>query len=190
MGCAVCHSEVHKKGAATSLGLSGKVPQLCFNCHDSSKFRGRTVHPPVSAGMCTFCHSPHASDNAHLLRAKVPNLCYECHAKFDGKVVHPPVAAGMCLLCHTPHAGPYRDLLLKPLNGLCLQCHKKVASAPHANTFGGGHPLYFRSDPKHPGQEFTCLSCHNPHDSKWIKLFKYKVTDPDGFGLCAHCHKR
>lgn len=189
MGCTVCHTDAHKKGAATSLGLSAKVPKLCFNCHDNSKFSGKIIHPPVNWGMCTFCHNPHASDNAHLLRARVPKLCYECHKKFDKKVVHPPVAAGMCLSCHTPHAGPYMALLLKPLNGLCLQCHSNVTKSPHANTFAGGHPLYIKNNPKNPGHAFTCLSCHNPHDSKWIKLFKYKATDPDGFGLCAHCHK-
>ncbi|MEJ2696202.1 MAG: cytochrome c3 family protein [Candidatus Sulfobium sp.] len=189
MGCKICHADAHKKGGGNPLGLSSEVPKLCFNCHGNKAFKGKVVHPPVASGMCTFCHDPHSSGNEHLLRAKVPKLCYECHGKFDNKVVHAPVAAGMCLSCHTPHTGPYEALLSKPLNGLCLQCHENVVRAPHADTFGKGHPLFIKNDPKHPGHEFTCVSCHNPHDSKWIKLFKYKVIDPDGFELCGHCHK-
>lgn len=188
MGCTVCHTEAHEKKAANPLGLSSSPPKLCFNCHNSGQFKKKTVHPPVAAGMCTFCHNPHSSDNSHLLRAKVPALCYKCHGKFNKKVVHPPVAAGECLLCHTPHAGPYRDLLLKPLDALCLQCHAQVEKFRHVLTFGKGHPLFIKNNPKDPGHEFTCLNCHNPHDSDWMILFKYKVTDPDGFQLCSHCH--
>jgi len=187
MGCSVCHPDAHKKSAKDALGLSSDVPQLCFGCHDNTKFSGKVIHSPVAAGMCTFCHNPHSSNVERLLRAPLPDLCYKCHQKFNLKVVHAPVAAGLCLSCHTPHAGRNKSLLLKPLNAICIECHPEVPKKEHV--IAGGHPLFFKDDPIRKGQEFTCVSCHNPHDSDSVRLFRYKVEAGKMALLCTYCHK-
>jgi len=189
MGCAVCHSNAHKKDAKDPLGLAlDDVPQLCFNCHDSKMFEGKVIHPPAASGTCTFCHNPHSSNTEKLLTSPVPQLCYNCHQKFDRKIVHAPVAAGLCLLCHTPHAGSNESLLLKPLNDICIECHPQVPKMEHV--IARGHPLFFKNDPIRKGKEFTCVSCHNPHDSDSMLLFRYKVEGGDKYLLCEHCHKK
>ncbi|HAM53287.1 MAG TPA: hypothetical protein DCP92_22285 [Nitrospiraceae bacterium] len=187
MGCSVCHPDAHKKDTKNPLGLASDVPQLCFMCHDSKTFSDKVIHAPVAAGICTTCHSPHSSDNGKLLRSPVPKLCYTCHEKFDNKYVHAPVAAGMCLTCHTPHAGRNEALLLKPLKETCVQCHQQVLKEEHV--IAGGHPLFLEHDPLRKGKEFTCISCHNPHASDSIRLFRYKVEGTNQSMLCNYCHK-
>ena len=118
----------------------------------------------------------------------MPELCYNCHQKFDKKVVHAPVAAGLCFSCHTPHAGGNEALLLKPLNGICIECHPQVPKTEHV--IAGGHPLFLKNDPHREGKEFTCVSCHNPHDSDSMRLFKYKVEDNNKYLFCDYCHKK
>jgi predicted CXXCH cytochrome family protein len=50
-----------------------------------------------------------------------------------------------------------------------------------------GHPLRGRKDPNRPRRTFGCLSCHMPHTSDNINLFRYKANSM--FGLCSYCHE-
>ncbi|MEW6110470.1 MAG: cytochrome c3 family protein [Nitrospirota bacterium] len=189
MGCSVCHSDAHNKESKRPKGLSAEIPKLCFNCHDSSKFTDKVIHSPVAGGMCTNCHDPHTSDIGKLLRAAVPDLCYNCHRRFSGKAVHAPVASGLCMSCHKPHAGSNPSLILKPMNGLCMDCHPEVVKKPHiiSGTRRWGHPLYGRKYPNKEGERFSCISCHNPHDSDSVRLLRFKATST--FSICINCHK-
>jgi predicted CXXCH cytochrome family protein len=75
-----------------------------------------------------------------------------------------------------------------------------VNKKPHAiSGFGkSGHPLGGDTpskkkskgpmkDPKREGKLFSCVSCHNPHSSDSIKLFRYPANS--SMALCTHCHK-
>jgi len=216
MGCLSCHTGIdasavpHKKTNAIGKGLSAEQPELCYGCHDKSKFTLKNVHPAVSMG-CTGCHNPHSSANARLLIAAAPDLCFTCHdkAEFSKKNPHAPVKAGKCLGCHSPHASQEMALLLKKPVEVCLECHPNVPNKPHAiagfssnsHPIGMPKPVKVRKDkkdrepapapetmdPARPGKVFYCGSCHDPHGSDSMKLFRYKVQS--SMGLCVICHK-
>lgn len=189
MGCTACHNPHSSKNAKL---LKSEQPVLCYDCHDKGMFTKKTVHAAVGMG-CTGCHSPHSSDNEKLLISAPPDLCFTCHdsAEFRKKNVHSPVAGGMCLTCHTPHSSDQVALLAKEPILVCLDCHGDVEKKPHAikGSKGTGHPLgkKDKQDPKRPERKFYCGSCHNPHSSDSMKLFRYPAKAT--MGLCVNCHK-
>lgn len=198
MGCPTCHTDIdastvpHKKTGKIDKGLSAEQPELCYGCHDKSLFSKKTVHAAVGMG-CTGCHNPHSSKNEKLLVTAQPELCYGCHDKslFTKKNVHAPVAGGMCLACHTPHSSENMALLNQEPIKVCLACHGDVEKKPHAirGIAGAGHPLgkKDKKDPKRPEKKFYCGSCHNPHSSDSMRLFRYPAKAV--MGICVNCHK-
>ena len=199
MGCPTCHTAVdaskipHKKTNKIAKGLSSEQPDLCFNCHDKTKFEKKTVHPAIWMG-CTGCHNPHSSANQKLLRSNPPELCFNCHNKteFSKKNVHMPVAGGMCLSCHKPHVSEHIKLLNKEPVNVCLECHEDIKKKPHVISGISGHPIGVQAidiaDPARQGRKLYCGSCHNPHSSNSPRLFRYKADLH--FQLCANCHKK
>jgi predicted CXXCH cytochrome family protein len=204
MGCTACHEGIdasvvpHKVTNKIPKGLSSEPPELCYGCHDKKIFTKKTVHPALEMG-CTSCHNPHSSKYKKLLIAEPPELCMNCHDKadFSKKNVHEPVAEGMCLTCHSPHSSDYTALLLKEPIRVCLECHEDVRKTPHAirGFETNGHPIgllkrgtkEFPADPARPGKKFYCGSCHNPHSSDSMRLFRYKANSP--MEICINCHK-
>lgn len=197
MGCPTCHTAVdaadvpHKMKNKINNGLSSEQPELCYGCHDKTAFTTKTVHAAVGMG-CTGCHDPHSSDSPKLLASAVPDICWNCHDKteFSRKNVHAPVAAGKCLACHNPHSSDSAALLKKEPFTTCIECHAAVEKKPHAirGFSNAGHPLGTKEkkDPKRPERRFYCGSCHNPHSSDSIKLFRYPAQSTSG--LCRNCH--
>jgi len=112
MGCASCHTAIdttnvpHKITNKNPRGLSAKMRDFCYSCHDRKLFMNNTVHGAVLLG-CTSCHNPHASDHANLLKEDVPQLCLSCHAERaiaqKGKT-HEMAGKEACSSCHNPHA--------------------------------------------------------------------------------------
>ncbi|MDH4162304.1 MAG: cytochrome c3 family protein [Nitrospirota bacterium] len=150
MGCASCHSGTHS-GEKPAPKLISAVPDLCFSCHDSAMVSGTVPHPPAKDGQCTFCHSPHSSDQPALLSQPAPALCGSCHDKqatgrhvmsrFGPNDSHPisgkpdPSRIGKtlsCASCHQPHGGNLKRLFpAASANGLpCMTCHTKISAAP------------------------------------------------------------
>lgn len=178
MGCPTCHAGIdasdvpHKKTNAITKGLSSEQPDLCYGCHDKSKFSKKTVHAAIGMG-CTGCHNPHSSKNAKLLVAESPAICFNCHDKnnFEGKGVHPPVMGGMCLSCHNPHSTDTEKLLTSASPALCYTCHEKKKleeKVMHA-----------------PVKDGMCLMCHAPHKSDFGKLLKAAAPE-----VCFNCHNK
>jgi predicted CXXCH cytochrome family protein len=186
--CLDCH-EPHSSDAGNLLIKA--IPDICFTCHYSSDFKNKYNHSPVASGACMSCHEPHQGDVRKLLLSKPPDLCFNCHGKeeFIRKDAHPPVSAGMCNVCHEPHASPDVALLYYPINVGCLMCHPKVGQSPHAagGVLQAGHPLGGRKDPSFRYGELSCASCHEPHSSDYIDLFRYPAKT--AFDLCKACHK-
>lgn len=200
MGCPACHAAInagtvpHKKTNAVARGLSSDQPDLCYGCHDRGMFTKSNVHPAVSMG-CTGCHSPHASKNEKLLKAKLPALCFTCHDKtgFTGKVVHPPVASGDCVICHSPHSADEIALLVNRPAAVCLRCHPGAAHGQHSSRqppvseqAAGKAQIPELQDPVRQGRPFYCGSCHNPHSAAGPSLFRFDAKSSKE--LCIHCH--
>ncbi len=203
MGCTGCH-DPHSSPNEKLLKTAGA--ELCHSCHDKAAFEKKFVHAAVGMG-CTSCHAPHASKNERLLLAAVPDLCMNCHdsAMFSKANAHAPVAGGLCLSCHTPHAADQAALLRKAASLVCLDCHDGVQQRPHAvaGISRRGHPLGIPrtdkdgeprkrqrkiEDPAREDKPFSCASCHDPHGSDHMSLFRYEAKS--AMQLCKHCHKR
>ncbi|MDH3519176.1 MAG: cytochrome c3 family protein [Myxococcales bacterium] len=104
--CDLCH-------AAFSNTLREEKQSLCWSCHDVDDFSGDVIHPPVAAGYCVGCHSPHRSQFQHLLLRTEAELCTYCHDSRDlspGEA-HRDVEGEDCRRCHEPHASDAAYLL-------------------------------------------------------------------------------
>jgi predicted CXXCH cytochrome family protein len=130
-GCISCH-KVENHDDASYVAMQPRESDGCRECHASVT----VLHPhfPYTSGMCTRCHNPHASEFPGLLRARVNDVCLDCH--LQGRVKHPsrylptielasdnrmghpyarhpvsgspdPISGGemSCISCHQPHGG-------------------------------------------------------------------------------------
>jgi DmsE family decaheme c-type cytochrome len=110
--CVSCHDPHGGRGARSLvLDRSGEGP--CVTCH--AEKRGPFVFPHVgsTAGSCLSCHQPHGSSNPMALtRAKVAQLCLECHSPTTGGTLgsQPP---------------SFHDLL-SPRYAQCTVCHVAI----------------------------------------------------------------
>ena len=128
-GCTTCHT-IENHDDASFVSVQRKESDGCRECHPSASVQH--PHFPYASGMCTRCHDPHASRYPKLLRAKVNDVCLDCHLQgrakrgsrylptielsSDYRVGHPyarhPVGGARdplsgeemsCLSCHMPH---------------------------------------------------------------------------------------
>jgi len=174
-GCQACHIPVEGKNHPDhkdSIILIRNVPELCYDCHDRSQFKGKSVHPPVVMNICTACHNPHQSNLKRLLVKDIPGLCFECHneSSFKDKSVHQPVGKGMCISCHAPHASNFSKILINDPPELCYRCHDRKPFTKKYVHVAAAIPN-------------GCRLCHNHHAGSNQKLILHPVFD-----LCTNCH--
>ena len=177
--CDSCHESVEtshpQKGKAT-FKLVQPVGELCTTCHDA-KSSFPVTHGPVSAGDCTSCHDPHASDEKPLLEGKTDDLCAGCHVDVKeslGKAhVHAAIDAG-CTTCHDPHGSAHAKLLPDAVAAVCVTCHDTIGEKVDKATVA--HPPV--------KSETSCVSCHSPHASDNEKLLHASER-----ATCLGCHK-
>lgn len=156
----------------------GGTGAVCLGCHTSiaESIKKKSVHSPIKRGVCTGCHSPHASSHGVLLAAEPEAVCGTCHDMLpkDAASTHAPAAEGKCRMCHEVHAADDGPLLTKPQAALCATCHGSIVREAAA------------AKVKHrPVQEDGCATCHDPHASKTgDALLKKSMQD-----LCTGCHK-
>lgn len=92
--------------------LNKNDSSICLKCHEGVPTKHERMHGPVAAGACMWCHHPHESAFAALLRDVPTKVCAQCH---DSSLLSTTVvpehadAARSCLDCHTGHGGaqPY-----------------------------------------------------------------------------------
>lgn len=104
-------------------GLPGKllspVKELCVECHTSKTMesafsRNLWIHGPVSSGMCTICHNPHATQYRYLLRqGNSSQMCAMCHSAEFMVPSEDHLTGEECTNCHNAHLGKTRFLLKK-----------------------------------------------------------------------------
>jgi len=151
--CTGCHQALDP--ARHDFSLPAKKGDLCANCHDLN-VAGEKLHGPVAAGQCLRCHDPHASDYRKLVKAALPDLCFDCHDKavkgaddkympstkaaFENRELaqHRPFERGKCSTCHESHSSPNTRLLKRTYpesfyaaytkkTYFCFRCHKEKA---------------------------------------------------------------
>ena len=180
--CLDCH-DPHRSDSKAQTVEAGKA--LCLKCHDAAKKPARNppaktldltrkvVHNPVKNGDCTDCHQHHASDNAKLLKAPPPTLCFKCHARNDDeKFVHGAAKVGDCVVCHQPHSSPNQTLLTEATtSALCFRCHEDDITG--------------RAFIHQPVREGKCLDCHEPHSAE----NRFNLKTGTGVAACTGCHK-
>jgi predicted CXXCH cytochrome family protein len=174
-GCQACHMPVEDKKhpeQTDSMKLIRDVPELCYDCHDRSQFKGKSVHPPVVMNTCTSCHNPHLSNFKRLLVKDMPGLCFECHngSNFKDKSVHQPVGKGMCTSCHAPHASNFSKILISDPPELCYRCHDRKPFTKKYVHVAAAIPN-------------GCSLCHNHHAGSNQKLLLQPALE-----LCTSCH--
>lgn len=76
VACTDCHAP--HGGAAMNGLVQPTVNDTCYQCHAEKRGPFLFEHEPVQDD-CTHCHDPHASVNDHLLTAREPFLCQQCH---------------------------------------------------------------------------------------------------------------
>lgn len=126
MECSSCH-EPHGRQATGSRSLelkdhlrltrSGEAP--CLSCHTEKRGPFVFEHGAMTTGDCTSCHETHGSSNPkQLKRARVQQVCLECHSPIGGNTLgsQPPSFHNLslprfqnCTTCHTAVHGSNRD---------------------------------------------------------------------------------
>lgn len=92
--------------------LNRNDSSICLKCHEKVPTEHERMHGPVAAGACMWCHHPHESAQAKLLREPARKVCSQCHdaTVLDTTRVPEHADAGKsCLECHAGHGGaqPY-----------------------------------------------------------------------------------
>jgi predicted CXXCH cytochrome family protein len=130
-GCISCH-RIENHDEASYVAVPAKESSGCRECHPFAPVQHS--HFPYASGMCTRCHDPHSLQFRSLLRARVNDLCLDCHLEgpakrpsrylptieltADHRLGHPyarhpvsgskdPISGGemSCISCHLPHGG-------------------------------------------------------------------------------------
>jgi DmsE family decaheme c-type cytochrome len=185
--CESCHgpgkAHVDSGGVASKIFRFNKatpqqVEQKCLSCHvgDHPNFE-RTAHGQAGVS-CISCHNVHAFvPETEMLKAKQPNLCYQCHTDIKAAFAlptHHQVDEGLmkCTDCHNPH-GTFQDKLLRAgadQNAICTKCHVE-----NLGPFVYEHP---------PVKLEGCTSCHFPHGSPNPRLLVRNNIN----SMCLQCH--
>ena len=100
--CAECHQ------ASRRLMLTRVEPTVCLKCHPDVPAQYPSMHGPVVANACLWCHAPHESTIQPLLLSRAPGLCLQCHGLEMTTVPQPPEHDDLqrdCLECHRAHGG-------------------------------------------------------------------------------------
>lgn len=187
---AIQHKPFQQGKCQTCHGNNGKKndTDLCISCHQDimTSFNQQFNHitPGNSGSFCFNCHTPHASQQAGLVRGYPGEACRSCHAgKFERRSgsLHLHPQASNCVNCHQLHgsAMPAMPKGDKQQNGdhSCIGCHEN-----HSNF---SHPTGDKAHDPRNGKAMNCSSCHDPCNGT---QFKYNLRGTSDKGLCVKCH--
>lgn len=99
--CADCHGGRKR--------LTRNDSAICLKCHEGVPTKEERMHGPVAAGACMWCHHPHESAQAKLLREPSRKVCSQCHDASVLDTTRVPEhgdSTKSCLDCHMGHGGP------------------------------------------------------------------------------------
>ena len=109
--CKACH-EGDRTQFFTLAAAVGPTADKCLTCHADVPHQYPNMHGPVAVNACTWCHSPHQSANAHLLKSTPNKVCMQCHGPtgLSPSTANHADPKANCLDCHSGHGGE-RNLL-------------------------------------------------------------------------------
>lgn len=170
-GCADCHS-----------GSKPVTIDTCLECHPEVSEQMASSHNHLvryGENGCVACHSPHAGDDARLLKGKERHICGTCHEStfqrnHSAEFSHQKTDA--CNDCHAPHGSNHPAMMKGPINNVCGDCHGHHASFSHPI----GENVF---DPR-TGQMMTCGSCHATKGTEHA----YHTRFSGKRALCVQCH--
>lgn len=118
MECASCH-DPHGSPGRRVLKETRAGEQICLSCHTDKKGPYVYEHVRGITGDCLTCHEAHGSSNPKkLTRARVAQVCQECHSALGTGTIgsQPPAIHDMlspryqnCVNCHTAIHGSNRS---------------------------------------------------------------------------------
>jgi predicted CXXCH cytochrome family protein len=171
MGCTRCHA-VKISGGETQVVLVSPGNQLCFTCHEKSN--DPVQHQPYGEGLCTVCHSPHASNFPAHLWVGQQEICMGCHVKGLPKVNQTKKTVSV----------PWgRSLTFKQMD---RWYYIGLDPGHTKNHPVEGHPVMGPNTLVAGSPAMSCLSCHQAHTSKVANLIPPQF--PQQEQLCVSCH--
>jgi predicted CXXCH cytochrome family protein len=118
-GCEACHGPGSKHYGDISAIINpakmdkNEITDLCAKCHPHrglyDKDAWLTSHHFVKAGIaCLACHAGHSEFDKHLVKDKIVDVCFVCHAQLKddfmaGKHNSADPKTDTCVKCHNPH---------------------------------------------------------------------------------------
>jgi len=91
---------------------------VCLQCHEGITEAQPLMHGPVAALACLWCHTPHESPYAALLKSPPREVCSACHTPdmlgAARTPEHRPDSTVSCVECHSGHGGTTRYFLHDP----------------------------------------------------------------------------
>jgi predicted CXXCH cytochrome family protein len=194
--CTACHKS-HSSDHQKLLTMDTRA--LCLSCHQDVQHQvdsATSIHEPLKAGGadCLTCHTPHASDTTHQLKAPPAQLCADCHkdvAKVaaDASNPHSAVSTGeACLNCHKPHGSEHAKLMKDDPVSTCLACHKETPklAATNKQADNPAKPVFVDQSPTPAPETSKPTTLAKP-----VPELANKSLNPHGpvaEGKCAACH--
>jgi len=126
VNCSDCHNPHGSMGPKNLARPT--LNETCYVCHAEKRGPFLWEHPPVRED-CTICHEPHGSNNAVLLKRRMPQLCEECHAAAS----HPSTGYGGPVVVNpvNPAAPPALRGDRRVVANSCLNCHSEIHGSNH-----------------------------------------------------------
>ncbi len=160
VSCVTCHS-VHSPKSEKAQLKTVTVTQTCETCHKQEALKVKKAgHMPVREGKmeCTYCHSPHGSDNVRMLKTgnSINEACTSCHTEKRGPYLWEHAAGREnCASCHDPHGSNNDRMLVAKVPMLCQRCHISSGHPPvvydQAQLTAGSNRMVGRG----------CVNCHS-----------------------------
>lgn len=120
LACSTCH-DPHARPGRENIRISTAGEVACLGCHTDKRGPFVFQHGGTVTGEadCASCHEPHGSSNPNSLkRARVHQLCLECHSPLTGTTLgsQPPSFHNLnnpryhhCTTCHVAIHGSNRS---------------------------------------------------------------------------------
>ena len=117
--CTDCHDPHGTAMSSRHIVKDESLNESCFQCHTEIRGPFTWEHPPVVED-CSICHAPHGSNQASLLKTRVPQLCQSCHSSLG----HRSLALKGTLDVSDPNA-------MFAFSEGCLNCHSSIHGSDH-----------------------------------------------------------